>query len=63
MAGDDRWISGTHAEISWREGAYLHFALYEAKTDKPTTMTQVGFLTENLDEAHQRALAADARDP
>jgi catechol 2,3-dioxygenase-like lactoylglutathione lyase family enzyme len=28
---DDRWIGGTHAEISWREGAYLHFALYPAK--------------------------------
>jgi catechol 2,3-dioxygenase-like lactoylglutathione lyase family enzyme len=25
---DDRWIGGRHAEISWREGAYLHFALY-----------------------------------
>jgi hypothetical protein len=23
---DDRWTGGKHAEISWREGAYLHFS-------------------------------------
>ena len=25
----DRWISGGHAAYSWREGAFLHFALYK----------------------------------
>jgi hypothetical protein len=28
---DDRWIGGRHAEISWRDGAYLHFALYPSE--------------------------------
>ena len=31
---DDRWIGGRHTEISWREGSYLHFALFrEGETD------------------------------
>jgi hypothetical protein len=25
------WTGGRHSEISWREGAYLHFAFYSAK--------------------------------
>ena len=29
--GDDAWIGGSHAELSWREGAYLHFALFQRK--------------------------------
>lgn len=60
VAGEDRWISGPHAEISWREGAYLHFALYQAKTGQASAMTQVGFLTDDLDAAHVQALTAGA---
>jgi predicted enzyme related to lactoylglutathione lyase len=59
-AGDDRWISGDHVAISWSDGAYLHFALYQAKTSQPSTMTQVGFMTEDLKAAHNRAVAAGA---
>jgi hypothetical protein len=35
-AVDDRWTGGCHAEISWTEGAYLHFSLYPAK-EQPTS--------------------------
>jgi predicted enzyme related to lactoylglutathione lyase len=59
-AGDDRWISGDHVAVSWSDGAYLHFALYQAKTPQPSTMTQVGFMTDDLDAAHKRAVAAGA---
>jgi hypothetical protein len=42
---DDRWTGGRHAEISWREGAYLHFALYPAK-EQPTSGVQVTLSVE-----------------
>ncbi len=43
--GDDPWIAGPHAELSWREGAYLHFALFQDRLpDRPTTRgAQIGF--------------------
>ena len=28
---DDPWFGGRHSELSWIEGAYLHFALFPAK--------------------------------
>ena len=56
---DDRWIGGEHAEISWVEGAYLHFALYQAK-EKPTTRVQLAFVVDDLDEAHRAAVSAGA---
>ena len=31
----DRWISGRHAACTWKDGASMHFALYEAKADEP----------------------------
>ena len=34
-AVEDRWIGGVHAEISWTQGSYLHFALYSAKVSQP----------------------------
>jgi hypothetical protein len=34
--GDDRWTSGAHTAYSWHDGAYLHFALYQAKTRQST---------------------------
>ena len=55
--GDDRWISGKHAAYSWTDGAYLHFALYAAK-DVTTTSAHVGFLVDDIEAAHARALAA-----
>jgi catechol 2,3-dioxygenase-like lactoylglutathione lyase family enzyme len=57
---DDRWIGGRHAEISWREGAYLHFALYPAK-GKPTSGAQITLSVENVDRAHATAVGAGVR--
>lgn len=42
-APGDRWISGRHAAISWGDGAFLHFSLYQAKSDV-THAVQIGFL-------------------
>jgi predicted enzyme related to lactoylglutathione lyase len=61
-AGDDRWISGRHCATSWTDGAFLHFALYEKKTDAPTTGAQLGIAVTDLDAAHARALAAGAEE-
>lgn len=57
---DDRWIGGRHAEISWREGAYLHFALYPAK-GRPTSGAQITLSVDDIDRAHLAALQAGAR--
>jgi predicted enzyme related to lactoylglutathione lyase len=59
VAGD-RWISGRHAALSWREGAFLHFALYQAKSVEHATGAQVGFDVDDIDAAHTLALAAGA---
>lgn len=57
---DDRWIGGQHAEISWTEGEYLHFALYPAK-ETPTTGAQISLRVADIDEAHAQAVKAGAR--
>lgn len=49
-----------HAEVSWTEGAYLHFALFPADDGPPTTDSHVGFLVDDVDAAHVRAAAAGA---
>ena len=54
---DDRWIGGRHAEISWREGAYLHFALYPAK-GRPTSGAQITLSVDDIDNAHLAAVRA-----
>jgi predicted enzyme related to lactoylglutathione lyase len=56
---DDRWIGGRHAEISWREGAYVHFALYPAK-EKPTSGAQIALSVADIDGAHAAAVRAGA---
>jgi predicted enzyme related to lactoylglutathione lyase len=56
---DDLWTGGRHSEISWREGAYLHFALYPAK-GAPTTGAQISLSVSDIDEAHARAVRAGA---
>jgi predicted enzyme related to lactoylglutathione lyase len=58
-AVDDRWTGGVHAEISWREGAYLHFALYPAK-GRPTSGVQISLSVDDIEEAHAVALRAGA---
>jgi len=58
--GDDRWLSGPHAEASWREGAYLHLALFQAKGGGPTRGAQLAFTVDDLEAANERALKAGA---
>jgi predicted enzyme related to lactoylglutathione lyase len=50
-----------HYESSWREGAYLHFAIFEAGYEEHTQRAQFGFSVDNLLTAHKRAIAAGAR--
>jgi predicted enzyme related to lactoylglutathione lyase len=57
---DDRWTGGRHAELSWREGAYLHFALYPAK-GQPTSGAQISLAVVSIDGAHAQAVQAGAR--
>jgi predicted enzyme related to lactoylglutathione lyase len=56
---DDRWTGGRHAEISWREGAYLHFALYPAK-EQPTSGAQISLSVDDIDSAHEKAVRGGA---
>ncbi len=56
---DDRWTGGRHAEVSWRDGAYLHFALYPAK-DKPTSGAQISLSVDDVEVAHATAVRAGA---
>jgi predicted enzyme related to lactoylglutathione lyase len=58
-AADDRWISGRHAAVTWTDGAFLHFALYETKGER-TTGAQVSFRVDDLDVAHRNAITAGA---
>jgi predicted enzyme related to lactoylglutathione lyase len=58
--GEDRWISGPHRETSWVDGAYLHFALYQAKTHERTAHAQISFRVDDLGLAHVKALDAGA---
>jgi predicted RNase H-like nuclease/predicted enzyme related to lactoylglutathione lyase len=46
-----------HLEYSWREGAYLHFALFAGE---PTRGAWVTFHVDDLDAAHERAVTAGA---
>src|ERR1700688_2601489 len=57
---EDRCIGARHAEISWTDGAYIHFALYAAK-DQLTSRTQLTFTVDNIDDAHAAAVRAGAR--
>jgi predicted RNase H-like nuclease/predicted enzyme related to lactoylglutathione lyase len=48
-----------HAEVSWREGAYLHLALFPPNPGV-TENVQIGFHVDDLEAAHARAVAAGA---
>jgi predicted enzyme related to lactoylglutathione lyase len=50
----------THHEYSWREGAYLHFALFPAAPGEESRRAEVAFFVDDIDVAHARAVAADA---
>jgi catechol 2,3-dioxygenase-like lactoylglutathione lyase family enzyme len=56
---DDRWISGRHASTTWTDGAFLHFALYESKSDH-TTGAQLSLVVDDIAAAHLAAQAAGA---
>ena len=60
-AGDDRWIGGRHCALSWTDGAFLHFTLYESKGEV-TRHAQLGISVDDLDAAHARALADGAEE-
>ncbi len=52
---DDPWIGGRHAEISWRDGAYLHFALFPARPPhRVTSGAEVGLLVADAADFHQQ---------
>jgi len=59
-ADGDRWISGDHSAVSWRDGAYFHFSLYASK-GAVTRCAQLGFPTDDLDADHARLAAAGVR--
>ena len=48
-----------HAEVSWREGAYLHLALFPPDPEA-TRNVALGFHVDDLEAAHARAVAAGA---
>jgi predicted enzyme related to lactoylglutathione lyase len=58
--GDDPWIGGAHAALSWTEGAFIHFALYESRGGGRTTGAQIAFAVEDIEAAHARAVGAGA---
>ena len=54
----DPWVDGRHYEHSWRDGAYLHFALFPVRDDmSPTTGTEVSFWTADVDAKHDELVA------
>ena len=52
-APGDPWIGGRHAEYSWTDGAYLHFALFD-RPNEPTTQAEIGFYVQDLTAVHDR---------
>lgn len=56
--GGDPWVGGIHAETSWREGAYLHFALLPAK--EGSSRAHITLTVDDLDRAHEQATSAGA---
>ena len=59
----DPWMGGHHAELSWREGAYLHFALFPARPpERPvSTGAQIGFIVRDVEALHSKAVAGGVR--
>jgi predicted RNase H-like nuclease/predicted enzyme related to lactoylglutathione lyase len=48
-----------HVEVSWTDGAYLHFALFPAD-EGATANAQLGLHVDDVDAGHARAVAAGA---
>ena len=54
----DPWIDGQHYELSWREGAYFHFALFPVRQGgKVTSGAEVGFSVDDVDAKHEVLVA------
>ncbi len=54
----DPWIDGRHFELSWREGAYFHFALFPVRQGRQVTSgAEVGFSVDDVDAKHERLVA------
>lgn len=58
----DVWMGGAHAAYSWKEGAFLHFALFPAsQPERPVSRdAQIGFKVTDIENAHAKALSAGA---
>lgn len=56
----DRWLRGRYVGYTWREGAYVRFALFDWGHEDASSKAQIGFFVDDLDVAHTRALAAGA---
>lgn len=52
------WSEEEHWEYSWREGAYLHFALFPGGT---TSGAELAFFVDDLEATHERAVTAGAQ--
>jgi predicted enzyme related to lactoylglutathione lyase len=52
------WLGGSHSECAWREGAYLHFALFPAREGEEPVAAPIGFAVDDLATVHERATAA-----
>ena len=59
----DPWYGGHHVELSYREGAYLHFALFPARPPQfpPTSSAELGFIVPDAEALHERVAASGAR--
>ncbi len=56
---EDPWIGGHHAELSWREGAYLHFALFRVRPGQASTAGgELGLHIDDVRALHGRMVAA-----
>jgi catechol 2,3-dioxygenase-like lactoylglutathione lyase family enzyme len=60
-AGNDRWLAGDHAETTWKEWGYFHFAIYRAKTSTFTTGLQLGITSPDLAALHARLEEQEVR--
>ena len=58
----DSWYGGHHAELSWREGAYLHFALFPSRPPNHhvTSGAEIGLLVDSVSGIHQRLVRSGA---
>jgi catechol 2,3-dioxygenase-like lactoylglutathione lyase family enzyme len=58
---DPDWLGGYHSEYSWRDGAYLHLALFPASAGQETKGARIGFFTTDLGSLEERARRAAVR--